>query len=326
MEAHLEADAAREEKLAVLLGWASLGLGLPQTLSPGRFDHLIGIKPTARSRAVTLLACGVRELAAAAGILALERPRPVKWVSARLAGDALDLALLVVALKSKPKRPGRTGAAIGAVVGISAADLYTAVRLRRRPDGSAEDQLKPVSAAITVRRQPEEVYEFWRQLENLPSFMHHLESVEEDEGGRSRWKAKAPVGSVRWDAEILEDRPNELIAWRSLDGAKVENSGSVRFEPAPGDRGTEIVLEMRYEAPGGALGAVLAKLFGEEPQQQAKDDLRRFKQVMETGQVVRSDGSPEGQNARRHLKQRPAQPPADNVGEETETSFERSPS
>ncbi len=171
-----------------------------------------------------------------------------------------------------------------------------------------------VKAAITVRRPVEEVYGFWRDLQNLPRFMYHLESVEVSGDGRSHWKAKAPIGKVEWDAEVTEDRPNELIAWRALPGASVENSGTVRFRRAPSDQGTEIVLEMVYDAPGGAVGATLAKLLGEEPRQQVKDDLRRFKQVMETGEVVRSDGSPEGQHARRHLKQRPARPPSEPVG------------
>ena len=174
-----------------------------------------------------------------------------------------------------------------------------------------------VKAAITVRRPVADIYAFWREFQNLPSFMYHLVSVEPRGEGRSRWQAKAPIGKVKWDAEVVLDRPNELISWRSLPGARVMNSGTVRFETAPADQGTEIVLEMSYDPPGGAVGATLAKLVGEEPRQQVKDDLRRFKQVMETGEVVRSDGSPEGQAARRHLKQRPARPP---VGAEGRTS------
>ena len=311
---------SREQALADILGWASIGLGVPQTLSPGRFDRFIGVKPDRRSRAITVLACGVRELAAATGILALERPRPVRWLWARVAGDALDLFLLGRALRSKPEQPARVGAAIGAVLGITAADVFTAVRLSRAPDEATEEGAMKVKAAITVRRPVEDVYGFWRELRNLPRFMYHLESVESSGDGRSHWRAKAPIRKVEWDAEIAEDRPNELISWRSLPGARVANSGTVRFKTAPSDQGTEIVLDMSYDAPGGAAGALIAKLFGEEPRQQAKDDLRRFKQVMETGEVVRSEGSPEGQTALRHLMQRPAQPPAEPVGTEGRTS------
>jgi uncharacterized membrane protein len=159
---------------------------------------------------------------------------------------------------------------------------------------------------ITINRSANEIYAFWRDFENLPRFMSHLESVQETEGQRSHWKAKAPAGmTVEWDAEIIDDTPGERISWRSLEGADVPNAGSVRFKPATGGRGTVVTVEIEYQPPGGALGAAIAKLFGEEPQQQVSDDLRIFKQVMETGEVVRSDATIHGP----HLAQRPAQPP-----------------
>jgi uncharacterized membrane protein len=166
-----------------------------------------------------------------------------------------------------------------------------------------------VTKAITINRPADEVYAFWRDFENLPRFMYHLEMVETIDGKRSHWTAKAPGGSsVEWDAEITEDRPNEAIAWRSIGtDDDVRNSGSVRFVKAPGDRGTEIIVTTEYDPPGGKVGAVFAKLFGEEPSQQIGQDLRRCKQVMEIGEVVRSEGSPEGQG-RSILRQHPAQP------------------
>ena len=140
----------------------------------------------------------------------------------------------------------------------------------------------------------------------------------ESTGDRSHWKAKGPAGkTVEWDAEITEQRVGELIAWRSLEGADVENSGTVQFTDAPGNRGTEIRLEMHAKAPGGKAGELVARLFGEDPEMQAKDDLRRFKQVLETGEVVRSDGTVEGQNTPRLMKQRPAQPPEQEVRDAT---------
>ena len=166
-----------------------------------------------------------------------------------------------------------------------------------------------VKKSVTVNCPREDVYQFWRDLENLPRFMLHLESVKTAGDRRSHWIAKAPAGkTVEWDAEIIEERPNELIAWRSLAGSDVRNEGAVRFTQAPGDRGTEVHVELQYDAPAGRAGATIAKLFGEEPSQQIRDDLRRFKQVMETGEIVRSEGSLEGagQGA---LKQRAAQAP-----------------
>jgi uncharacterized membrane protein len=163
--------------------------------------------------------------------------------------------------------------------------------------------------AVTIKRPVEEVYGFWRDFTNLPSFMYHLRSVEPAGNGRSHWTANAPAGAtVDWDAELVEDQPNRRIAWASLEGSKVANSGSVAFTPAPGGDGTEVRVELSYDPPGGALGKVVAKLFGEEPQQQITDDLRRLKQVLETGEVVLSEGSPEGTRTARLVRQRPAEP------------------
>jgi uncharacterized membrane protein len=151
-----------------------------------------------------------------------------------------------------------------------------------------EDKGIEVMKSITVNRPVEEVYTFWRNFENLPRFMHHLEYVRNYDQKRSHWKAKAPMGtSVEWDAEILEDIPNERITWQSVEGAQVDSVGSVRFLQAAGGRGTEVHVEMRYQPPAGKLGAFVAKLFGEEPSTQMDEDLRRFKQVMETGQVTK---------------------------------------
>jgi uncharacterized membrane protein len=163
-------------------------------------------------------------------------------------------------------------------------------------------------AAVTVAGPAEAVYEAWRDVESFPRFMAHVTSVQVLEDGRSHWRVEAPAGTVEWDAEIVEDVPGERISWRSLPGADVETSGTVRFAPAPGDRGTEVRLELRYAAPAGRAGTLVAKLLGQEPAQQAKDDLRRFKQVLETGELARSDALPRGIDASRALRQRPARP------------------
>ncbi len=163
-------------------------------------------------------------------------------------------------------------------------------------------------SAVTVNASPDELYAFWRDFERLPTFMYHLQSVEKVDDNRWHWVVKGPVGSnVGWDAEITEEAPGRKIAWGSVQGA-VENFGSVSFQPAPGGTGTEVHVEVDYSAPGRAVGVLLAKLFGEDPTQQLADDLRRFKQIVETGEVVCSDGTPEGQLGRRVLNQRPAHP------------------
>ena len=152
---------------------------------------------------------------------------------------------------------------------------------------------KPVEEAVTIEAPAAELYRFWRSFENLPRFMTHLESVTTSGDKRSHWVAKAPMGTtVEWDAEITEERENELIAWRSLPGGDVDSSGSVRFSSAPGGRGTIVRVALEYAPPGGAAGAAVAKLFGEEPSQQIEDDLRRFKQLMEAGEIPTTEGQP----------------------------------
>jgi uncharacterized membrane protein len=155
-----------------------------------------------------------------------------------------------------------------------------------------------VEKSVTVNRSPEEVYRFWRDFQNLPRFMNHLESVTDLGNNRSHWVAKAPAGkTVEWDAEVYNEKENELIAWRSLEGADVDNAGSVRFEPAPEGRGTIVRVTLKYDPPAGKLGSLVAKLWGEEPSQQIEEDLRRFKQVMETGEIPTTEGQPSGRSA-----------------------------
>jgi uncharacterized membrane protein len=155
-----------------------------------------------------------------------------------------------------------------------------------------------VEKSVTVNRSPEEVYRFWRNFQNLPRFMNHLESVTDLGNDRSHWVAKAPAGkTVEWDAEVYNEKEGELIAWRSLEGADVDNAGSVRFEPAPEGRGTVVRVTLKYDPPAGKLGSLVAKLWGEEPSQQIEEDLRRFKQVMETGEIATTEGQPSGRSA-----------------------------
>lgn len=154
-----------------------------------------------------------------------------------------------------------------------------------------------VEKTLTINRPVEELYSFWRNFENLPRVMTHLESVD-DMGDRSHWVAKGPAGTtVEWDAEVFNEKENELIAWRSLDGADVDNAGSVHFKAAPAGRGTELRIVLKYDAPAGIVGTVIAKLFGEEPSQQIDEDLRRFKSLMEAGEMPSTDGQPTGRGA-----------------------------
>jgi len=157
------------------------------------------------------------------------------------------------------------------------------------------DKTITVEKTVTINKPADELYRFWRNLENLPHFMKHLKSVTVISDKRSHWVANAPMGaSVEWDADIIEERENEFISWASVEGADVDNSGFVRFKKAPGDRGTEVKVVMEYAPPGGVVASAIAKLFGEEPEQQIGDELRRFKMLMEAGEIATTEGQPKG--------------------------------
>jgi uncharacterized membrane protein len=164
---------------------------------------------------------------------------------------------------------------------------------------------------VTVNKSTSEVYAFWRDFTRFPRFMSHLESVTDKGNGVSHWVAKAPAGkSVAWDAEIANDRPDELIAWRSLPESQIPNSGEVRFKAVPVGRGTEVHVVMRVEPPAGAAGNVVAMLFGDSPDQEVREALRRFKQMIETGEAATTKGQPSGRGDGRDDTQQDDHPAA----------------
>lgn len=285
------------------LGWFSIGLGLAEIFAPRQVAKLIGVKDE-EEYAGTLRQFGVREIAAGLGILT--RPKPTYWLWSRVGGDAIDLAWLTRRLRDSEEDNDSTKllAAITAVLGVTALDIIQGTKLtsEKLPStghdegsfqlGEGEDGTVRLEAQVTVGASPEECYEFWKTQENLPRVIGHLESVRMLPNGRTHWKAKSPAGlSVEWEAETIEDRPNEYIAWHALEHEQVDNLGSVTFVEAPGGRGTEVHLEMEYHPRGGVIGAKIANLFRKIPQVALMMDLRRFKQLMELGEVVQSDAT-----------------------------------
>jgi uncharacterized membrane protein len=154
-----------------------------------------------------------------------------------------------------------------------------------------------VTETFLIDKSREELYKFWRNLENLAAIMTHLQSVTVIDDRRSHWVADAPAiagGSVEWDAEITEDVSNSRIAWRSLANSDIETRGSVQFSIAPGKRGTIVRVEMEYSPPAGRVGALVAKLFGNDPERLIREDVRNFKRIMEIGDVLTIEGQPRG--------------------------------
>jgi uncharacterized membrane protein len=282
------------ESLADFLGLFSVGLGLAEVVAPGVIARVCGIDHEDDRNRSTIRAMGLREIGHGIAILSNQQPEKAVW--SRVAGDALDLALLGKALANPDNDRGRTLFATANVLAVTALDVMCAKQLSKQPRtvaNAGDDRgIVRTKRSITVGRPVREVYAVWRDFENFPRFMRHLESVMSVGERRSHWKAKAPAGkSVEWDAEITAERENELIAWRSLPGSQVYNAGTVRFQPAPGGRGTEVRVELEYDPPLGKLGSKVAMLFREEPGQQIQDDLRHFKQIMEIGELVLSDAT-----------------------------------
>ncbi|MDQ3907634.1 MAG: SRPBCC family protein [Acidobacteriota bacterium] len=295
--------SVNEAQLARGLGWFSIGLGLAELLAPRGVARVSGMR---RGNTGLIRLFGLREIASGVAILSTGG-RSAGAVWSRVVGDALDLACLGAAFANPDNDTGKLLFATANVAGVTALDVLAAQRLTQTGGEGAEERgAKHVTKSIVIDSTPEELYQFWHDFERLPEFMRHLESVRTTGEGRSHWRAKGPAGStVEWDAEITEDRPNELIAWRSVEGSEVYNAGAVRFEQATGKRGAIVTVDMDYTPPGGLVGVVVAKLFGEEPDGQLQEDLRRFKQVIELGEVVLSDATLQGAG---YTEQRPAQP------------------
>lgn len=219
-----------------------------------------------------------------------------RWASI-LSGGAMAAAGL------KKGRLGVLHIATGAVLiqrGVTGrCRVYQALGVRTAPaplNGAMPYEIGVrVRSAVTVNRPRSEVFGYWRQLENLPQFMTHLESVQQTGDGRSHWVAQGPLGkSLAWDAEILNEAQDEIIAWRSLPGSQVDSAGSVRFKDAPGGRGTEIRVELQYNPPAGMVGAYAAKLFGRDAQHEIDHDLLRLKQFLESGEIATTQGQSVG--------------------------------
>ena len=181
-------------------------------------------------------------------------------------------------------------------VALAAVGAFGAVAGARR--GTLTPTAIHVQKTFTIDRPPQELYDFWHNFENLPRFTKHLRSVKVTEGRNSHWVAEGPMGiPVEWDAELIDERPGEYLVWRSLPGAVISNRGSVAFQPSPNGSGTEVTVALTYHNPAGKVGAAFAKMLGREPELQVREDLRRFKALMETGEIPTIVGQPSGRRS-----------------------------
>jgi uncharacterized membrane protein len=228
---------------------------------------------------------------------------PERWISV-----VFGSALTAYGLKMR-SLPGAAVAAIGGALvwrgasGTCAA--YKALGISTAEDAGSQVSVPygrgvRVEKSVTVNASAEELYRFWRNFENLPRFMHNLEAVQVHDDKRSHWTARGPAGTtVDWEAEIINEIPNELIGWRSVEGSQVDNAGSVHFTPAAGGRGTEVKVVLRYDPPAGKAGAAISKLLGDDPAMNVQEDLRRLKMLIETGEIASTSGQSAGGKAGR---------------------------
>jgi uncharacterized membrane protein len=282
----------KEQQISRTLGWFSIGLGLTELLAPRRLGKAVGLN----NHTALLRIFGIREILS--GVAILSQPRSATWVQTRVVGDLLDLAVLGAALRSDGSNKPRLMAAAAAVAGVTIADVLCSQKLAKRfPDEKPNKRVRLIKS-VSIKRSAEDLYNFWRNFENLPRVMDHLESVQVRDNRHSHWVAKGPVGTaVEWDAEIVRDEPNRLISWSSKEGADVDNWGTVTFAPATNGRETVVRVELEYHPPGGVIGAKLAKLFGKAPEQEVSNDVRRLKQLMETGEIATTYGQPAGRES-----------------------------
>ena len=278
------------KKLARGLGWFSIGLGIAELIAPRTIARLVG----ARGNNLLIRSHGLRGLTAGIGILTAARP--AGWLWSRAAGEAVDLASLGGMLRSPRSNRGRAAAGIASVAGVAALGVLCAQQFgkseirRRRYADRAE-------ASMVVDRSAEDCYNFWRNFENLPRFMSYVESVRDTGGGQSHWIANLAGRRLEWDAKTESDIPNRRISWQSLPGSDISHSGSVEFEPAPPWRGAIVHVRMDYGNLLRRLDSPFAALAARHPEQIIRKELYRFKQVMEIGEVLTTEGQPAGRRS-----------------------------
>jgi uncharacterized membrane protein len=273
--------------LARALGWFSIGLGLTELLAPRKLGRAIGFS---ENDIALLPLMGLREIATGAGVLAPKNPR--LGIRARVAGDLIDLALLNRAFQSPDSAPDRVLAAAAAVAGVTALDVLCAVQLP-----SETQPITPVRASVAINRSAEELYTFFRNFGNLPRVFQHVSDVQAPSDRRSHWVVTGPAGAkLEWDAEITEEVPNESLRWRALPNSDVDAEGRLVLKQLPQGHGTLVTLEVQYPARG-ARARVISKVFDVALEQRIKNDLRRWKQLMETGEIATTEGQPSGKRS-----------------------------
>jgi uncharacterized membrane protein len=254
--------------------------------------RIIGLTGNDQDR-TTMRLLGLREVASGMAILALVNPIPGLW--SRVAGDAMDLTLLGLAMRSPQTDRTRAVAATLGVVGIAATDLVSTFKLgaSQAAQGAGQrDQTPRVAAAVTVDAAIADVFALWDGFQGLPRFMQDAADVQLTGERQSHWTVTGPGNtSLEWDARITDRQQNQHITWHTEEGAPVTAHGSVRFREAPGNRGVQVLFEAEFDPPGAGVGDLIAAPLAKAMSAKLGSDLRRFKQLVELGEIVHSDDS-----------------------------------
>ena len=284
-----DATTRGNHAMITALGWLSIGLGLAQLVAPrglARASGLRGVSP------FWIRAIGLREMACGVALLRGEN-RPV-WRWSRIAGDAMDLSLLGMAMASRRHARTRLAATAAVVAGVTAIDYIASAQLAPRKlselpaPGEAGLALQK---SVIVNRSADDCYRAWRDLENLPRFMPGLQSVQLIDARRSRWHSVEGV----WTGELTQERPGQGMRWRAAENHS--ETGALELSPAPDGRGTVVTMQLHMQPPAGKVGAAVASLFSQAPAYQIETTLRRFKQWMETGEISTTEGQPSGKRS-----------------------------
>lgn len=296
LEAASPASKARQQSTAARnLGYVSLGLGLGALVMPSRLARIAGLE---EYRGL-LPAIGLRELTSGVGLLIARKKEP--WLWSRVVGDGMDLAVLLSSVFS-PRNPRRLNAVIatGVVTAITAADVLASVRSKSSNHFAASPSAPDayVTSSVIVNRSAQECYEFWRNPANLTQISTMLESVTAVDERTSRWVARGVAGQkIEWQSRITADAPGDRIAWRATEGGSLYHAGIVSFQKATGGRGTLVNATMHFKVPGGRAALSLARVLGVDPRREVREDLRRFKQLLEAGEIPTTRGQPSGRRS-----------------------------
>ncbi|HEY0792043.1 MAG TPA: SRPBCC family protein [Chthoniobacterales bacterium] len=271
------------------LGWFSIGLGLAEVLAPKALARWLGL----RGQEGLVRAYGLREITNGIGLLRSEDPAP--WVWGRVAGDVLDLATVAPHLEDANPQKGHVEGALVALAGITLVDVCCGVQLHRgvtrKENPDQHTQESDVERSLTIERPASELYQRWRDPQTLAQVMAHFAEVRSVGNGQTHWHVQGPAGrSLEWTATTVEDRPGEVLRWQSLPGSDLVNEGSVRFQPAPADRGTVVTLRFSFDPADGNLSGAVLKRLDVVPSLLAGKALRRFKSLVETGEIPTTVG------------------------------------